>query len=111
MMDRAIEVMHEDPRVDWRNWRALLLVPPILTLAYPFLLEGFHASVSAVLSGAGGVAAWSAAAITLILAFAAPILALMIAISLAAIDLPTAAQRKAKYIALLAVAAPPIFVF
>src|SRR5262249_27558432 len=96
---------------DWRRSRALLLLPPILALAYPFLLQGFHASVSAILSGASGVAAWSAAAITLILAFVVSIVALMIAMSLAAIDLPTAAQRKAKYVALLAVAAPPVFVF
>lgn len=111
MTDRAIGVMHEDRRVDWHSWRALLLLPSILALTYPFLLEGFHASVSAILSGPGGVAAWSAAAIMLILAFAVPILALTIAMSLAAIDLPTAAQRKAKYVALFAVAAPPNFVF
>src|SRR5262245_28336987 len=54
MTDRAIGVMHEDPRVEWHRWRALLLLPPILALTYPFMLEGFHASVSAILSGASG---------------------------------------------------------
>jgi len=48
---------------------------------------------------------------SLILAFAIPIASLLIAMPLAEFDLPTAAQRKAKYIAPLAVAAPPIFVF
>jgi hypothetical protein len=102
--------VHEHLRTDWHRSRAMLVLPPILALAYPFLLQGFHASVAAILLRAGAVA-WSAAAITLILAIAMPILALLIAMSLAALDLPTAAQRKAKNVALLTVAAPTIFVF
>jgi hypothetical protein len=103
--------VREHLRTDWHRSRAMLVLPPMLALAYPFLLQGFHASVATILLRAGGAAAWSAAAITLIVAIAMPILALLTAMSLAALDLPTAAQRKAKNVALLAVAAPTIFVF
>jgi hypothetical protein len=47
----------------------------------------------------------------LLLAFAAPIGALLGAMALGEIGTPTAAQRRARAIALLAVAAPPLFVF
>jgi succinate dehydrogenase hydrophobic anchor subunit len=103
--------MHEHVPTDWHRLRGMLVLPPILALVYPFLLQGFHASVAAILLRVGGAVAWSAAAITLILAFAMPISALFIAMSLAAVDMPTAAQRKARKVALLTVAAPPIFVF
>jgi hypothetical protein len=98
-------------RTDWLRTRAALLLAPILALAYPFLLEGFTASVSAVLSASGGFDAWLAIATTLTLAFAAPILALLAAMSLAAVDCPTVAQRRARHVAVLAVATPPSFVF
>src|SRR5262249_16290381 len=113
MTPRSSAAVRQDAstRTDWLRTRTALLLAPILALAYPFLLEGFTASVSAVLSGSGGSDAWLAIAATLILAFAVPILALLIAMSLAAIDLPTAAQRRAWYVALVAVAAPPSFVF
>jgi hypothetical protein len=103
--------MHEHVPTDRHRLRGMLVLPPILALVYPFLLQGFHASVAAILLRVGGAVAWSAAAITLILAFAMPISALFIAMSLAAVDMPTAAQRKARKVALLTVAAPPIFVF
>src|SRR5262249_51819642 len=45
------------------------------------------------------------------LAFAVPILALLAVMSLAAVDCPTVAQRRARHVALVAVAAPPSFVF
>jgi hypothetical protein len=98
-------------RTDWLRTRRALLLAPILALAYPFLLEGFTASVSAVLSGSGGFDAWLAITATLMLAFAVPILALLAAMSLAAVDLPTVAQRRALHVALVAVAVPPGFVF
>ena len=113
MTDWAVGATREDiaPGAHWRRIRAVLLLPPVLTLGYPFLLQEFNASVSAILSGAGGFAAWSTAAVTLLGAFAIPIFALLGAMSFAAIDMPTAAQRKARHIAILAVAAPPSFVF
>src|SRR5215470_6653160 len=113
MTGRAIVLIRQDAstRTDWLRTRAALLLAPILALAYPFLLEGFTASVSAVLSGSGGFDAWLAIAATLTLAFAVPILALLASMSLAAVDLPTLAQRRAWHVALVAVAAPPAFVF
>src|SRR5215470_3685578 len=113
MADQAIEVMRERTAAgaDWRRMRVVLLLSPVLALAYPFLLQGFNASVTAILSAGGGFAAWSTAAVTLILAFAIPALALLAAMSLAAIEMPTAAQRMARHIAVLAVATPPSFVF
>jgi len=113
MTGRAIVLIRQiaSTRTDWLRTRAALLLAPILALAYPFLLEGFTASVSAVLSGSGGFDAWLAIATTLTLAFAVPILALLAAMSLAAVDCPTVAQRRARHFALVAVAAPPSFVF
>ena len=64
---RAIVLIRQiaSTRTDWLRTRAALLLAPILALAYPFLLEGFTASVSAVLSGRGGFGAWLAIATTL----------------------------------------------
>ena len=47
MTDRAIGAEREDraPAADWRRMRPILLLPPVLALAYPFLLQGFNASV------------------------------------------------------------------
>jgi hypothetical protein len=53
----------------------------------------------------------AAAALFLLLAFAAPISALIGTMALGEIAAPTVAQRRARAIALLAVAAPPLFVF
>jgi hypothetical protein len=113
MTDRAIGAEREGraPAADWRRMRPILLLPPALALAYPFLLKGFNASVFVFLSGADEFAAWSTAAVTLLGAFGIPIFALLTAMSLASIDMPTAAQRKATHIAVLAVAAAPSFVF
>jgi hypothetical protein len=113
MTDRAIEATRQgrSPSIDWRSIRASLLLAPILALAYPFWLKGFTASVSAILSGVGGFGAWAVAATTLIFAFATSGLTLLVAMLLAAMESPTAAQLKARHIALLAVAAPTIFVF
>jgi hypothetical protein len=117
MTERAIGVMNAEttPGMDWLRMRAVLVLPPLLALAYPFLLEGFNASVFAILSGGGGggggFAGWSGAIVTLVLAFAVPLVALLAAMSLAAVVVPTSAQRKAMHIAVLAVAAAPSFVF
>ena len=47
----------------------------------------------------------------LALAFAVPLIAMLAAMSLSGIDRPTAAQLRAKRMALLAVAAPTLFTF
>lgn len=93
--------------------RLTLLMPLAAALLYPFLLEAFHASIAPVISGqAANPALRSAiAALFLLLAFAAPIAALLGAMALGEIAAPRVAQRRARAIALLAVAAPPLFVF
>jgi len=93
--------------------RLARLVPPLLALLYPFLLEAFHASIAPVINGetAEPVLRSAVAALFLLFAFAAPIVALLGAMALGEIAAPSAAQRRARAIALLAVAAPPLFVF
>jgi hypothetical protein len=90
-----------------------LLTAPLGGLLYPFFLEGFHASIATVIDGQTaqpGVRS-AAAAVFLLLAFAVPIVALLAAMSLGEIAEPSAAQRRARAIALLTVATPPLFVF
>ena len=86
-----------------------LVVPPLLALIYPFLLDGFHAS--AVAGTQGDIAAWVVAALFLVAAFTVPIIALLGLMRLAALDVPSSAQGRARTAALLAVAAPTMFVF
>jgi hypothetical protein len=89
------------------------LMPPIAALLYPFFLEAFHASIAPVIGGTNAepILLSAIAVLFLLLAFAAPIGALLVAMALGEIVTPTAAQRRARAIALLAVAAPPLFVF
>ena len=93
--------------------RAPMLVAPLAALAYPFTLVGFHTSVAtATAANAGdGALPGLAAAVALLLAFAIPTIALLAAMSFAEIRQPTAAQLRAKRVALLAVAAPTLFTF
>jgi hypothetical protein len=44
MTDRAIGAEREDraPAADWLRMRAILLLPPVLALAYPFLTPRFQ---------------------------------------------------------------------
>jgi hypothetical protein len=93
--------------------RLALVAPPLAALLYPFFLKAFHVSIAPVISGRTAEPAWlsAAAALFLLLAFAAPIGALLGAMALGEIGAPTVAQRRARAIALLAVAAPPLFVF
>ena len=90
-----------------------LLMPPLAALLYPFLLEAFHASISPVIRGQSAEPALrsAVAASFLLLAFIAPIVALLGAMRLGELAAPSVAQRRARAIALLAVAAPPLFVF
>src|SRR6516225_3140958 len=90
-----------------------LLLPPLAALLYPFLLAAFHANIAPVISGQSAEPALQLAAATLflLLAFAAPIVALLGAMTLGELAAPSVTQRRARTIALLAVAAPPLFVF
>jgi hypothetical protein len=93
--------------------RILMLVAPLAALIYPFTLRGFNASVTTITSagGNGGALPWITAAISLLIAFAVPTIALFMAMSFAEITAPTAAEVRAKRVALLAVATPTIFAF
>jgi hypothetical protein len=90
-----------------------MLVAPLAALIYPFMLKGFNASVTMITSAGanGGALPWITAAISLLIAFAVPTIALLMAMSFAKITAPTAAEVRAKRVALLAVAAPTIFTF
>ena len=101
--------------VEHRSYGARLaqLMPPVAALLYPFFLEAFHASIAPVISGEAAEPALRSAiaALFLVFAFAAPIVALLGAMALGEIAAPSVAQRRARAIALLAVAAPALFVF
>ena len=60
---RVVAPTSNDPRA-----RLGLVIPPLLALIYPFLLDGFHAS--AVAGRQGAAAAWVVAALFLVAAFA-----------------------------------------
>src|SRR5215470_13158704 len=90
-----------------------MLAPPIAALLYPFTLKGFNASVTRIAEGHAGPFAlsWLSAAVCLALAFATPLISMVAAMLLSGICRPTAAQLRAKRVALLAVAAPTSFTF
>lgn len=95
------------------NARLPMYVPPLAALIYPFFLVGFNASVTTITKGGFAVVSvpWLAAAVCLLLVFAVPAVALLAATRLAQIEEPTIAQRRAKRMALVAVAAPTLFTF
>ncbi len=89
-----------------------ILLAPLLALAYPFILQAFHGSVTGILTANGAdIGGWIGAVLTLAGAFGVSVVALVMAMKLTAIARPTIAQSRAKKIAFVAVAAPPIFVF
>lgn len=93
--------------------RLPMVIAPVAALVYPFILKAFNASQMAINSPGrnGGTLPWVEAATFLLLAFAMPMVALLSAMNLAAIAAPTAAELRAKRVALLAVAAPTLFTF
>src|SRR5260221_4488530 len=93
--------------------RIPMLLPPLAALVYPFALKGFNVSVTNITTNGASApgALWLSAAACLALAFAIPLVALIAAMSLAEICRPTAAQLRAKRMALLAVAALTLFTF
>ena len=88
-----------------------MLAPPLGAILYPFALKGFNASVTGMAEGGASTFAmsWLSAAVWLALAFAMPLVAILAAMSLSEIGRPTAAQVRAKRLALLSVAAPTLF--
>ena len=75
--------------------------------------EGLQRKLTTITSagGNGGALPWITATISLLIAFAVPTIALFMAMSFAEITAPTAAEVRAKRVALLAVATPTIFTF
>ena len=84
--------------------------PPLAALLYPFALEGFNTSITRIAASASTLP-WLSAAACLALAFAVPLIAMLAAMSFSEIGDSTVAQLRAKRTALLAVAAPTLFVF
>src|SRR5262249_9065254 len=68
-------------------------------------------SVTRITKSDVGVLPWLTAAVSLLLAFAVPTVALLVAMHFGEIGQPTVAQLRAKRMALLAVAAPTLFTF
>ena len=71
-----------------------LLMPPLAALLYPFLLEAFHANISPVIRGQSAEPALrsAVAASFLLLAFIAPIVALLGAMRLGELAAPSVAN-------------------
>jgi hypothetical protein len=90
-----------------------MTLPPLLALAYPFILGAFNGSITRILAvhGAPDIGGWIGVGVTLPAAFGVSIVALLIAMKLTAVARPTIAHSRAKKIAFAAVAAPTLFVF
>ncbi len=84
--------------------RPLLLAPPLAALCYPFLLKAFTAAVSAPVAGSTMLSA-----LWLLLALAVPGVGIYVAAKLGARQQTTAGEIQAKRLALLSIAAAPIF--
>jgi hypothetical protein len=86
------------------------LVPAVAAIAYPFTLQGFHMAVSGAGSLGPVASAWFAA-VLLLAAFLSPGLGLALALRSSRLTQPSWFQLRARQLALLSVAAPPLFVF
>lgn len=89
------------------------IVSPVAAMLYPFPLMAFHRFVGIAADSKGGseFLSWLGATIALLLAFAVPLIALISATRLAAIQHPTRTELYARRTAFLAVATPPLFTF
>ena len=106
------------PSHDWSSTAGLRerierLLPGLLALAYPFVLRAFTYSISGIVAADGvpDIGAWVGCILALSVAFAVPIVTLLLAMKLTEIAHPSIAALRAKKIAFLAVGAPPLFVF
>jgi hypothetical protein len=90
--------------------KMLGLSPAVAAMAYPFLLQAFHAAVSPP-AGALSAVRIAAAAILLVVAFSMPLSGLVFAYRLALTARPTEAELRARRLAYASIAAPPLFVF
>jgi hypothetical protein len=84
---------------------ALVLAPLLLTLAYPFLLQAFNASITTDLG-------WGAGSILLFAVMSVPLVALLWAYRLTVTsETPSPFLIRARQLAYFTIAAPPLFVF
>jgi hypothetical protein len=88
-----------------------MAIAPAAALLYPLTLKSFNDAVTSFLAGSGSYLPILGAIISLLLSFAVPAAAVVMALRLGAIEHPTLAQLRARRVALLAVAAPTILVF
>jgi hypothetical protein len=93
--------------------KAIGVAPAVAAIAYPFLLQGFHAVVSppdGILTGIR----MAGAAVLLVLAFAMPLSGLAFAWRLAQVPQvpqPSRFDLRARRLAYASIATPPLFVF
>lgn len=87
----------------------LWFAAPCAAILYPFPLIAFHSATGMV--AAGSMMGWVLAALSLTLAILLPLLASLVAFRLSQIYRPSAAEQLARRVAVLAVAAPPLFTF
>ncbi len=93
------------------TWRKLIgLSPALAAMAYPFFLQGFHAAVSPA-DGSLSLARMLAATCFLCGAFAMPLSGFLFAYRLADVTRPSGFDLRARRLAYLSIAAPPLFVF
>lgn len=90
--------------------RNIVLLPAVAAMAYPFLLQAFHFTVSSP-DFAFPRIRLASAAVLLILAFAAPLSGLAVAYWLTRAPQHLPSDPRARRLAYASVAAPPLFVF
>jgi hypothetical protein len=107
-LSEPIEV-HSGPRF-FVTRKLVMLTPVAAAITYPYLLKGFHLSLVPP-GGPTSIAGVTLAAICLVAAIAAPVLGLAYAGWLSRATFPSSFELRARRLAYLTVAAPPLFVF
>jgi len=107
-VDHVQAVRGLSPVFAWR--RAHALSPLFLTLAYPFLLKAFNASVTA--AGSTSNLRWMTGSIFLLFIMSVPLVGLVWAHRLtASTESPSLFLLRARQLAYFTIAAPPLYVF
>jgi succinate dehydrogenase hydrophobic anchor subunit len=93
--------------------RSLMAAPAVAALIYPVLLAGVYRSAHWLSATTGSAAPFGvvALAVALLVTFAVPALALAAASRLGAIERPTMGEARARGVAHLVYACPPLFTF
>jgi len=98
---------------NWAARRWVMVAPAIAALIYPMLLAGVYRSAHwlSAATGSAALPAGVALAVSLLLTFAVPALALVVASGLGATQRPRTGEARARAFAHLAYACPPLFTF